>query len=142
MLTHKNTHPCGVMTSWEMSCGGGVGGRTCLFSKDPIPTLKEEVFNESITIEGKICHWQHQAAAGFSLQAVVSCMCQLVSDLSQETSKGRSWRRTHALMFHSFLRQNKTKTETKLKKATPPRQLLLLFVELLLHFSETEGSQR
>lgn len=120
MLTHKNTHPCCVMTSGEMSCSGGVDGRTCLFLKDPIPTLKKEVFNESITIEGKICHSLDQAAAGFSLQAVVSCMCQLVSDMSQETSNGCSWRRTHALMFHSFLRQNKTKTKTKLKKKQPP----------------------
>lgn len=54
-------------------------------------------------MEGQRCHMLERAAAGFSLHAVVgSCMCQLGSDISQGTSKGRTWKCTHVLIFTAF----------------------------------------
>lgn len=84
-----------------------------------------------------------QGTAGFSLRAVVACMCQLGSDISQGTSKGSTWKCIHVLIFPRFPKQNKTKLN---KEKQIPCQtnghLLVLYVKLLLHSSETESSQR
>lgn len=64
-----------------------------------------------------------QGTAGFSLHAVVACMCQLGSDISQATSKGSTRKCIHVLIFPRFPRQNKMKLIKKKKNLNKEKQI-------------------